>query len=189
MPRVTEIAAALLREALKPGDVAVDATAGRGRDTLLMAGLVGPDGHVHAFDLQAEAIASTHALLAGSGLLDRCTLHRRCHSEMAFAMPPHQLGSIGAAVFNLGYLPGSDHGLTTAPGTTTDALRTAMRLLRPGGRLVCVCYTGHPGGEAEADAVFALCDEAKREGWNVSVQGRESGTGRPWVASLTRARI
>ena len=46
----------LFRERIKEGDIAVDATAGRGRDTLLLSELVGDTGHVYAFDIQADAI-------------------------------------------------------------------------------------------------------------------------------------
>ena len=56
-------------------------------------------------------------------------------------------------MFNLGYLPGSDGTLTTTPSTTLPALDAARRLLRPGGVMTIVVYTGHEGGRAEADAV------------------------------------
>ena len=187
--RVTELAGALLRETLKEGDLALDGTAGRGRDTQLLAALVGPAGRVHAFDVQPEAVESTRALLAEAGLLDRCTLHLRCHSEIAAALPAENRGKVAAAVFNLGYLPGSDHAVTTAPGTTLSALRATMDLLRPGGRLVCVCYTGHPGGSDEAEQVLALAMAAKSEGWEVSVLGREAGTDRPWIADFKRRLV
>lgn len=187
--RLTETAAELLRGTLSEGDVAIDGTAGRGRDTFLLAELVGPTGRVHAFDLQAEAIASTGALLAEAGLLGRCTLHHRCHAEMSSAVPSPDHGRVGAAIFNLGYLPGGDRSVTTRTGTTLAALRTARDILRPGGRLICVCYTGHPGGEEEAEAVHAWMTAAAEDGLELSVTGREPGTGRPWLACLTRGRV
>ena len=45
-----------LSEYLKPGDRAVDATAGNGWDTLKLCELVGDSGKVYAFDIQEEAI-------------------------------------------------------------------------------------------------------------------------------------
>lgn len=48
---------------LVPGDSAVDATAGNGYDTLFLARLVGPSGHVHAFDVQAAALEETRRRL------------------------------------------------------------------------------------------------------------------------------
>ncbi|MGI9108918.1 MAG: methyltransferase domain-containing protein, partial [Opitutales bacterium] len=80
--RVTERAQKLATEILRPGDVAIDGTAGKGRDTACLAQAVGPTGHVHAFDIQPEAIASTHNLLEAAGLLDRVSLHRRSHVEL-----------------------------------------------------------------------------------------------------------
>lgn len=184
--RVSETAADLLRATLSQGDVAIDGTAGRGRDTLLLAGLVGAGGRVHAFDVQAEAMDATRALLAEAGLLDRCTLHHRCHAEMTAAVPARDHGRVGAAIFNLGYLPGGDHSLTTSAGTTLTALRSAVEMLRPGGMLVCACYTGHPGGEEEAESVHAWMRAKAREGLELTVEGREPGSGRPWLACLTR---
>ena len=52
-----------ISEHVKTGNVCVDATAGRGRDTLFLCNLVGADGIVYAFDIQEEAIQSTIALL------------------------------------------------------------------------------------------------------------------------------
>ncbi len=51
------------RQALQPGDHCIDATAGRGHDTIALARLVGTTGTVTAFDIQPEALASTEALL------------------------------------------------------------------------------------------------------------------------------
>ncbi len=187
--RATEHAGALLREVLKEGDVAVDGTAGRGRDTLLLATLVGRSGRVHAFDIQREALESTRGLLREAGLDGRCTLHLRSHAEMKDALGPDVSGRLAAAVFNLGYLPGSDQTVVTTPESTLPGIRQAMELLRPDGRLVAVCYTGHQGGEAEAELVFGLAQEAKEAGWDVALHGREPGSGRPWVVALTRREI
>ena len=49
----------LVAEVLKPGDLAVDLTAGKGRDTLVLAQAVGEGGQVVAFDLQAVALEQT----------------------------------------------------------------------------------------------------------------------------------
>ena len=54
-----------LLQAVNAGDTVVDATMGNGHDTLFLAELVGPEGHVCAFDIQESALESTRALLAG----------------------------------------------------------------------------------------------------------------------------
>ncbi len=137
---------------LRPGDAAVDATAGNGHDTVFLAGLVGGTGTVIAFDVQAQAIASTRERLAAAGLLERVELVHGSHAGIAEHAAP---GSVAAVMFNLGYLPGGDHSLITRREETLAALEAAMAVLRPGGLLTIVCYPGHPGGDEESAAVVA----------------------------------
>jgi predicted methyltransferase len=184
--RVTEVSQALAAEILRPGDIALDGTAGKGRDTAFLAGIVGPSGHVHAFDIQASAIAATRALCAQAGLTDRVTLHLRSHAEISEALPAEHIGLVGVAIFNLGYLPGGDHAVITRPDSTAGALRVAFAALRPAGRLICVAYTGHEGGNEESDVVLKFADERQAAGDTVAKHGYEPGTGRPWVLSVTK---
>lgn len=142
----------LVSGAVRDGGTAVDATAGNGKDTLFLAGLVGPDGQVYAFDIQEKALQTTRALLDEAGLAERVTLINAGHEEMERLVP----GPVDAVIFNLGYLPGGDHALITHAGTTVRALRSALNLLRPGGRIGLVVYTGHPGGREECDRVEGL---------------------------------
>jgi ubiquinone/menaquinone biosynthesis C-methylase UbiE len=51
-----------VKKAAKQGDAAVDATAGRGRDTLFLSKPVGSEGRVYAFDIQRQAIETTKNL-------------------------------------------------------------------------------------------------------------------------------
>ena len=57
-----------LRRQVQPGACCIDATAGKGRDTALLCRLAGEQGRVLAFDIQADAIRQTRALLAAEGL-------------------------------------------------------------------------------------------------------------------------
>ena len=137
---------------LRPGDIAIDATAGNGHDTLFLARQVGPGGEVHAFDIQQAALTNTHERLAGAGCLAQVTLHLAGHETMLQRLAGRQ-GQIAAIIFNLGYLPGADHANTTRDNTTLSALDQSLTLLRPGGVLSVLAYRGHPGGQEEAQAV------------------------------------
>lgn len=184
--RVTERAQKLATEVLRPGDIAVDGTAGKGRDTACLAQAVGPSGHVHAFDIQPEAIASTRNLLEVAGLLDRASLHLRSHADLAAVLTPDQRGKVGVALFNLGYLPGGNPDIITQPASTDRALRTAFAQLRPGGRLICVAYTGHPGGPEESDIVLSFAEEQAKAGLHVEKIGYYPTPGKPWILVVNK---
>lgn len=150
---VLQFAHSLANGALGPGDVAVDATIGNGHDTVVLCQAVGNDGSVFGFDVQAAAIEETKRRLEGLSVTPDVDLFNVGHEQMAEHLPPDVRGSVGAITFNLGYLPGSDSSLTTGPETTIPALRAAVDVLRPGGVVTVVMYTGHEGGPDEAEAV------------------------------------
>ena len=52
---------------VRPGDLCIDATAGKGRDTALLARLTGPTGRVIALDIQPQALEATRRLAEESG--------------------------------------------------------------------------------------------------------------------------
>ncbi|MDD2553259.1 MAG: class I SAM-dependent methyltransferase [Desulfotomaculaceae bacterium] len=131
------------------GGTFVDATAGRGNDTLFMARLAGPDGRVFSFDIQEDALQSTRLLLEDAGMADRVTLVKDSHEHME----RYVSGPVDRVIFNLGYLPGGEHSFITKADSTVPALQSALGLLRPGGRIGLVLYTGHPGGREEYEAV------------------------------------
>jgi tRNA A58 N-methylase Trm61 len=148
-PRPTELLHLLLAKEIAAGGFAIDATAGNGHDTVFLAKAVGETGRVLAIDIQAEAIASTAARLESEGLRDRVKLHQGCHADLAEIAGAERPRAI---VFNLGYLPGGNHGLITRTENTLKALAAAWEILIPGGALAVVCYPGHDGGDGEAAA-------------------------------------
>ncbi|NLJ34568.1 MAG: class I SAM-dependent methyltransferase [Firmicutes bacterium] len=135
----------LIRGVLLPGEHAIDATAGNGHDTVFLSSLVGRKGLVWAFDIQEKALLNTAKRLERKGLRQRVRLIQQGHERMATYVP----GPVGAIMFNLGYLPGGDHTIVTQPDTTIAALESGLKLLRPGGIITLVIYTGHPGGKVE----------------------------------------
>ncbi|HZG83924.1 class I SAM-dependent methyltransferase [Paenibacillus sp.] len=153
---VLSFAHAIVRDRVRPGDIAVDATMGNGHDTLFLAGLAGDGGHVYAFDIQETALANTAERLASSGIpSSRYTLLLSDHAEMAQRLPAAAVGGVAAVMFNLGYLPGADHSVITRTPSTLRALDAALAVLRPGGAATVVVYPGHAGGADEAAAVEA----------------------------------
>ena len=123
----------------------VDATAGNGNDTLFLCQQTPADCRVVAVDIQLAAIQSATELITRHGYQDKV---RWVHVDHAH-LTEHVDGPIDAAVFNLGYLPGQDHSVTTNPASLGPALQGLLDLLAPGGRLTLVAYPGHGPGQAE----------------------------------------
>lgn len=150
LERVIQYAQTLLRMSIEEGDIAVDATAGNGHDTVFLAELVGPNGYVYAFDVQKEAVDSTLLRVLDHSFEDRVRVLHRGHETVDEFIDKE----IGAAIFNLGYLPGSDHSIVTKPNTTVEAIDKLLKLLKVGGMIVLVIYHGHEGGKEERDEVI-----------------------------------
>ncbi|MCA8998664.1 MAG: class I SAM-dependent methyltransferase [Planctomycetaceae bacterium] len=153
MVPLTQQAHEVLRQYVTTGDVVVDATAGNGHDTAFLAELVRPAGQVYAFDIQANAISATRQRLADGGHLSYVNLIQASHAELMPFIPAESHGQIKAIVFNLGYLPGSDHRIQTEPDSTVAALSKALRILDAHGVITIIAYPGHPGGKEELAAV------------------------------------
>lgn len=143
-------AAELIEPALRPGAVAVDATMGNGQDTLWLCRLVGETGRVYAFDVQQEAVNRTRERLAEAGVLDRARLHCTGHEHMAELI----VEPVDAVMFNLGWLPGAEHIVTTRTETTLQAVDAALQILKPDGLMTICVYPGHEEGAREVDALL-----------------------------------
>jgi len=134
---------------LKEGDVAVDFTMGNGHDTEFLSKAVGEFGHVFAFDIQEQALASTEENLKKAGCPKNYTLILDSHHNVKnYVDVP-----IKAGMFNLGYLPGSDKSITTMRSTTLPAIEAAISLMAPDAIIIVAIYPGHPEGEAEGKEI------------------------------------
>ena len=63
-------------------------------------------------------------------------------------------GSVDAVMFNLGWLPGADHAVTTKVESTLRAVDVALELLREDGLLTICVYPGHEEGAREREALL-----------------------------------
>ena len=141
----------IISEKVQPGDVCIDATAGRGNDTLFLAELVGESGHVTAFDIQQDAVDSTRALLEQHGMSDRADVLLKSHSEMDEVC---EEGTVSCITFNFGWLPKGDHNIFTNKSTSIPAIEKGMKLLKSGGIMTLIIYYGRETGFEERDALL-----------------------------------
>lgn len=153
----------LLRQILCHGDTVVDATCGNGHDTVMLAYLIGEEGHVYGFDIQEQAIKNTRDKLASEGLEKRVSLFH-CGHELIKEQVPRPVKAI---IFNLGYLPGGNHLVITQKDTTIQAIKDGLDILSIGGVIILVLYPGHPGGEDEMNAVIDFTKCLSKQEWDV----------------------
>jgi len=140
----------IIKQVVEEGDHVIDATAGNGNDTLMLARLVGDKGKVYSFDIQDQAISNTIKKLQENGLFNRVEVIKDGHQNM----DKYVEGNVKAVMFNLGYLPRGDHSIATKAETTIIALKKAMDLLVPGGIITVVIYYGGDTGFEEKEALL-----------------------------------
>lgn len=140
---------------LRPGDCAIDATCGNGRDTLALANIIlnHPQSAVWSLDIQQTALENAESFLKralSEPLFSRILFHHLCHAEIDRIPLPHPPRLI---VYNLGYLPGGNKAITTETTTTLQSVQKALLLLGEEGALSITCYPGHPEGKREEAAI------------------------------------
>lgn len=159
-----------LKHIVKTGDIAIDATFGKGYDTLFLAEKVGVTGKVYGFDIQPIALEITQELLKKKNLSSQVELFLESHEKMENFLPPDIEGKVKAIIFNLGYLPQTDKKVITQPETTLPALDFSLTLLCPQGRLIVTVYLGHKGGSEEWEAVKRWIDQIDLEQFKVAYE-------------------
>ena len=154
----------MIENALFDGACAVDATMGNGHDTQWLCELVGENGRVYAFDVQAEAVERTKERVKEAGYDGRATLLLAGHETMA----EHVKEPVQAVMFNLGWLPGAEHIVTTKTETTLAAVRAACNLIAPGGIVTVCVYPGHEEGTRELSALLEYAASLDVRRFNVA---------------------
>lgn len=154
----------VISENVREGDICIDATAGRGNDTLFMAQLVGESGHVTAFDIQQDAVDSTKKLLEENGVAHRADVLLKSHSEMDALFDE---GSVSCITFNFGWLPKGDHSVSTKKETSIEAIEKGLRLLKKDGIMTLIIYYGRDTGFEERDAILEYLPTIDSEKYTV----------------------
>ena len=116
------------------GKIAVDATVGKGKDSLKLLEAVGDEGFLYGFDLQEEAIDAAKKLLKD---YKNYKLFLESHENI------DKIEKFDLVIYNLGYLPGSDKKITTLKDSTILSLKKATEKISEGGIIIVVSYLGH----------------------------------------------
>lgn len=134
---------------LKSGDRAVDATMGNGNDTVRLLKKVGENGKVFAFDIQKEALLETEKKLKELKISNyELILDSHSKIDKYINFP------VSCVIFNLGYLPGGDHSISTKSKTTIPAIEKSLDLISDDGFICVTVYYGKNSGTEEKDSVL-----------------------------------
>lgn len=156
------IAKYICEKTLALGDTAVDCTLGKGNDTIFLAQLVGDKGKVISFDIQKEAIDETEEKLNKLSLKNVILINDGHENLDKYIKEKANL-----FIFNLGYLPGKNHNITTKAETTLKALKKALKFLEDNGIVVLVIYHGHENGKEEKKVLEEFVEGLDQKNYNV----------------------
>ncbi|MCP8617816.1 class I SAM-dependent methyltransferase [Salirhabdus salicampi] len=166
LKRVIPFAHELLEKTVSKGDIVIDGTAGNGNDTIKLAQLVGEAGHVYAFDIQEQAIQNTSERI-NDLQVKNVSLIQDSHEKVLTYLREDAIYNIGGAIFNLGYLPGSDKSVITKPNSTWNAVQTVLTHLKRNKVVVLVVYYGHEGGNEEKNYLLHQLGQLPQKSFNV----------------------
>jgi len=143
MDKIISFSHRLLKEVITKDDITIDATAGKGNDTLVLAKI---SKKVYCFDIQEKAIKFTYEKTK-----DYHNIQYICDSHANVLNYIKE--EVKGVIFNLGYLPGENKNVTTTKESTIKAIQNILNILAISGRCVIVLYPGHDEGLKEAMAI------------------------------------
>lgn len=162
----------------------VDATAGNGKDTLFLATHSVTGARIWAFDIQEQAIINSKQLL----------LDNHCHNKVEYILDSHCnmdlyiSDQVDIVTFNLGYLPGGNHSITTTGQTTVQALNKSIQLLRVNGIITVVAYPGYATGKEENNQVLKYVSSLPQSVFNVGCWQMLNQTNEPPVLYIVEKK-
>lgn len=179
------------KHTLQEGDTAIDATCGRGKDSLELARLVQKNGSQKSgfligFDIQKSAIDETRHRLSQNEIdMSKVRLFQEGHENLwqRSQEEPEMFQNVKLVSFNLGYMPGGDKEITTKVGTTLKAAEASSKLLVPGGVISIVQYP-HEEGVEEAHQLKLWYKSLPPQDWMVT--NMMEGEGQPSIVFVVR---
>lgn len=148
-------------------DLFIDATLGNGNDLAFILKHPHFKGQILGFDIQTQAIDKTKQKLKDLHLdtKDNYQLIQDSHANLNQYISNET--KIGGAIFNLGYLPGGNHDITTLFDSTIQAIETISTYLNKHGQIILVVYHGHEEGKVESEQLLNALSQWPQEKWQV----------------------
>lgn len=150
----------VLENFLKKDHLAVDLTAGNGKDTLFLARRA---SRVLAMDIQQAAMDKTDALLNKENVKNVQLIHDSFENLSDYV----DLAEVDAFVMNLGYLPGGDKKITTTWPATKRTLNAILANMKSGALISLAIYPGHDAGKVESEGMEEMIGALDQKAYKV----------------------
>lgn len=163
--------------------VFIDATCGRGNDTLKLAETLNHTGTIVAYDIQNEAIKDTKLLLEQNGF-SNIVYHNTSHDNLFE-------NDFDLIIYNLGYLPGSNKQIKTTSTTTLKSINQALSKVasKEDFLIIIVIYPGHPEGKEESMAIDKFCYDLPAKQYLVSKYQNYNRPTSPYIVTISPNKI
>lgn len=158
----------LLEETINrfPSGLFIDATLGNGHDSYFILSNKNFKGRLLSFDIQARAILNSYQRI--NQLQTTSASYQFIHASHDTLFNYLNSNSlIHGAIFNLGYLPGGDHQITTHSHSTLNALQQIMSRLVRKGRILIVIYSGHSEGQVEKEQLLNYLKAIDQQAYHI----------------------
>lgn len=135
----------LMEQTIRPDDHVLDMTLGNGHDMKKLLSCLEDGAKLTGYDISESALTTCRSIAEQYPEITadlRLDSHEHCENVDPFRF----------AVYNLGYLPGSDKKVTTRAASTIASLKTLLPKLLPDGMICVTAYRTHDGAE-EANAL------------------------------------
>jgi tRNA G37 N-methylase Trm5 len=157
LKRIIPFAHETILDHINKDSIVIDMTCGNGHDTLFLCQNA---KHVYAFDIQEDAIKqSKETTIDYDNVTYICDSHEFVSQYISTP--------IDCAMYNLGYLPKGDTGITTKSSSTLASLDNVLPLLKKNGLISITIYIGHEQGKKEAIDIEAYVAELPAKKYQV----------------------
>lgn len=152
---ISNLAHFIINNFLENKSVAIDGTLGNGFDTDFLSDNF---EKVYSFEIQKES----------------CEKYKeRNKKNVEIINDSHHLfnnyvkGSVDCIMYNLGFLPGGDKGITTMHTTSLESIQCGLDLLNSGGIMTICIYKGHDEGQIEESCILKYLSNLTKSKYGV----------------------
>lgn len=145
----------IINEFLENKVVAIDGTLGNGFDTDFLSKKF---EKVYSFEIQKEA----------------CSKYKERNKENVHIInDSHHLfknyinENVDCIMYNLGFLPGGDKGITTMHNTSLESIKSGLEMLKCGGIMTICIYKGHTEGKIEETCILKYLSDLPKNKYGV----------------------